>query len=366
MKTILKKDINYYSESLDLLKLMTNDFSFEDLKNRLKRNYPLCNEYTSTVIDIISRIAAKVFSNLDFSKERLDFFFKDLNLNDLSIADILLLNQNRFLDISLEEQLTLIKNMSYKEKIYNFAQLLSSNDIAGTELKNTEIASFEELVSLISSLDTSIENKWNIQLAFLNINSLIEELSSMLNTCVLELKKYDKELSKLTKDFTDYWEPFIEQNDILHFLTSSLNYDLGSGYEEIIVCHSILNPSNISFSLDNDNIYKNVIKIGVLFNDKFTIETRVNSNHLEVYQNLKLLGDKSKFDILVSIKDTSAYGQELSEKFNLSTSTISYHMTALINARFVKVEKKNNRIYYSMNKDILENFLNEVNNLLLK
>ena len=41
-------------------------------------------------------------------------------------------------------------------------------------------------------------------------------------------------------------------------------------------------------------------------------------------------------------------------------------MTALINARFVKVEKKNNRIYYSMNKDILENFLNEVNNLLLK
>ena len=116
MKTILKKDINYYSESLDLLKLMTNDFSFEDLKNRLKRNYPLCNEYTSTVIDIISRIAAKVFSNLDFSKERLDFFFKDLNLNDLSIADILLLNQNRFLDISLEEQLTLIKNMSYKEK----------------------------------------------------------------------------------------------------------------------------------------------------------------------------------------------------------------------------------------------------------
>ena len=183
---------------------------------------------------------------------------------------------------------------------------------------------------------------------------------------MLELKKYDKELSKLTKDFTDYWEPFIEQNDILHFLTSSLNYDLGSGYEEIIVCHSILNPSNISFSLDNDNIYKNVIKIGVLFNDKFTIETRVNSNHLEVYQNLKLLGDKSKFDILVSIKDTSAYGQELSEKFNLSTSTISHHMTALINARFVKVEKKNNRIYYSMNKDILENFLNEVNNLLLK
>ena len=365
MKTILKKDINYYSESLDLLKLMTNDFSFEDLKNRLKRNYPLCNEYTSTVIDIISRIAAKVFSNLDFSKERLDFFFKDLNLNDLSIADILLLNQNRFLDISLEEQLTLIKNMSYKEKIYNFAQLLSSNDIAGTELKNTEIASFEELVSLISSIDTSIENKWNIQLAFLNINSLIEELSSMLNTCVLELKKYDKELSKLTKYFTDYWEPFIEQNDILHFLTSSLNYDLGSGYEEIIVCHSILNPSNISFSLDNDNIYKNVIKIGVLFNDKFTIETRVNSNHLEVYQNLKLLGDKSKFDILVSIKDTSAYGQELSEKFNLSTSTISHHMTALINARFVKVEKKNNRIYYSMNKDILENFLNEVNKLLL-
>ena len=366
MKTILKKDINYYSESLDLLKLMTNNFSFEDLKNRLKRNYPLCNDYTSTVIDIISRVATKVFSNLDFSKERLDFFFKDLNLNDLSIADILLLNQNRFLDISLEEQMALIKNLSYKEKIYNFAQLLSSNDIAGTELKNTEIASFEELVSLISSLDTSIENKWNIQLAFLNIDSLIEELSSILNTCTLELKKYDKELSKLTKDFIDYWEPFIEQNDILHFLTSSLNYDLGSGYEEIIVSHSILNPSNISFSLDNDNKNKNVIKIGVLFNDKFTIETRVNSNHLEVYQNLKLLGDKSKFDILVSIKDTSAYGQELSEKFNLSTSTISHHMTALINARFVKVEKKNNRIYYSMNKDILENFLNEVNNLLLK
>ena len=54
MKTILKKDINYYSESLDLLKLMTNDFSFEDLKNRLKEK-DITIEVTNSAKDVMVR-----------------------------------------------------------------------------------------------------------------------------------------------------------------------------------------------------------------------------------------------------------------------------------------------------------------------
>ncbi|MFR1852473.1 MAG: ArsR/SmtB family transcription factor [Beduini sp.] len=55
---------------------------------------------------------------------------------------------------------------------------------------------------------------------------------------------------------------------------------------------------------------------------------------------------------MLFIKDKAAYGQEIANHLNLKTSTISYHMEALINVGLIIVEKQNNRIYYRLNDKI--------------
>ena len=55
----------------------------------------------------------------------------------------------------------------------------------------------------------------------------------------------------------------------------------------------------------------------------------------ELITALKLLGDKSKFEILRTVKDEGAYGAQLAKQMGLTTATISHHVNALLNRRLV-------------------------------
>ena len=81
--------------------------------------------------------------------------------------------------------------------------------------------------------------------------------------------------------------------------------------------------------------------------------------------NLKLLGDKSKFDILTLLSQRRYYSGELAKKLNLSTGTIAYHMQALLNAHFVTVDKRSYRTYYELNREEVLDFLAQVRSQLL-
>lgn len=100
------------------------------------------------------------------------------------------------------------------------------------------------------------------------------------------------------------------------------------------------------------------MKFGILFGDDFDI--RSSRTHEDagyenyVMQVLKLLGDKSKFEILSYIRDKEAYGSELAKHLNLTTATVSHHMNALLAAGLVELKRADNRIYYSANKKALE------------
>ena len=73
--------------------------------------------------------------------------------------------------------------------------------------------------------------------------------------------------------------------------------------------------------------------------------------------SLKLFSDKSKFEILCYVSRQCAYGAQIAKELQLTTPTISYHMQALMNAGFIKFRKENNRLYYSLNREYLEEFL---------
>jgi DNA-binding transcriptional ArsR family regulator len=104
--------------------------------------------------------------------------------------------------------------------------------------------------------------------------------------------------------------------------------------------------------------------MGCLFDDDFNV-AKATENNAGVYSKLKILSDKSKFDILLFLRDRSAYGLELSKQFNLTTPTISHHMSALISVGFVVIEKRQNRLYYKADREHLEEFLDSVKKVLI-
>ena len=88
-------------------------------------------------------------------------------------------------------------------------------------------------------------------------------------------------------------------------------------------------------------------------NAMFKVELE-NKHVLEV---LKVLSDKSKFEILSYIRDKRAYGSELAKHMGLTTATISHHMGALFDCGLVEIERENNRMFYREKKETMEQVL---------
>lgn len=85
----------------------------------------------------------------------------------------------------------------------------------------------------------------------------------------------------------------------------------------------------------------------------------------QVYNAIKLLGDKTRFDILCYLKDRKAYGQELSARFGLSRNTIHHHMSKLLAARLVTCTVDGNRVYYTIDRASVSELLDRQRDLLL-
>ncbi len=68
----------------------------------------------------------------------------------------------------------------------------------------------------------------------------------------------------------------------------------------------------------------------------------------EMIVALKLLSEKSKYDILKNLKQAPCYGAQLAQKLGLSPATISHHMNALLNQQLVRFDVQENRVYYQL------------------
>lgn len=100
-----------------------------------------------------------------------------------------------------------------------------------------------------------------------------------------------------------------------------------------------------------------IIFQGVLA-DKLDLYQKNLKNAKEMLpQILKLLGDKSKFEILCLLKSHGRYNLEIAEELQLTPATASHHMSMLLSNHMVTVEKKDGRVYYQLNQETLKEIM---------
>lgn len=107
---------------------------------------------------------------------------------------------------------------------------------------------------------------------------------------------------------------------------------------------------------DNDQF----ILYGVNLDTILDLRNSKKGQEKSIADILKILGDKTKQDILYALRHESLYGQALAEKLGLSTPTISYHMNLLLHHDFIHVSRESTRLYYSLNKEALAKSLEQI------
>lgn len=80
---------------------------------------------------------------------------------------------------------------------------------------------------------------------------------------------------------------------------------------------------------------------------------------------LRVLSDRTKFELLRMLGEDTLYGTELAERLMLSAATISHHISQLSSLGLIHIIKQANRIYYRTNKGLLVQYLDSARNMLV-
>ena len=127
-----------------------------------------------------------------------------------------------------------------------------------------------------------------------------------------------------------------KKNDVLYYYMSTISYN------------------GLSIIASTNNLVPIRGVEGVLFNELVNLTEDEEFKCENVKEQLKALGDSTRFNIINLLNEKPYYLKELADALKLTSPTISHHMEELIQANLVEIRAKGRRIYYSLDYDSME------------
>lgn len=271
----------------------------------------------------------QVFEESYSLKEEENFFFgnnTEFFLTVMAIATELLEAEPEWQNIGQPHIFSVITAFLTEEKI--------------GEIPNAN--SLEDWFQILQSSEYSEDTKWRLLELIRNPVKKFRELFEI----------YRKNCSAFETTFQEnkvYLEKLVSEaptdiSDALHSLVSEFHPETKKVYlTAVLPLIEWITPT--------------IIFQGVLA-DKLDLYQKNMQNAREMLpQILKLLGDKSKFEILCLLKSHGRYNLEIAEELHLTPATASHHMSMLLANHMVTVEKKDGRVYYQLNQDTLREIM---------
>jgi len=84
----------------------------------------------------------------------------------------------------------------------------------------------------------------------------------------------------------------------------------------------------------------------------------------QIAEFVKAIADPTKLSILTLLKEEERYAGQLATALSLSSPTISHHMNALVQLQLVNLEKRGNRVFYELNREMVSAYLQGLDLLL--
>jgi DNA-binding transcriptional ArsR family regulator len=374
MNITVLKEIDPVYEANVVLSLMAEGFSFEDLRESLLKKVRGDNGKVKDIFKRIIKIYHYIEKHLADDMERISFYYKNIGEYSDNIASFVHLYDTQFINYTIQDIREYVLNISEEDRRKQFSNRLNGFYKIGLTDEETDDITTVDLFRKINGSELNAEEKLLIQQIFLDKEKYLTEILDIIERTIKLMERFSEDICAITDQFYEYWNSFLTKENFYKYMQKNTNITIEENAKGTYFTPNIFYCNQCSFSSKEDNgedkDYNkaagfDVFRIGVLFDDNFQIRSQTN-DLTAVNQALKLLSDKSKFEILMLIKENSAYGIELAKSMNLSTPTISYHMSALIQSGLVKIEKSNNKVFYTSNRERIDELLKQIRQYLVE
>ena len=150
-------------------------------------------------------------------------------------------------------------------------------------------------------------------------------------------------------------------------MLSEMKYD-ASPIDECLICPSVIGFANAYIGTDapEAGASRLIAIIGTLFGTFRRNSESAENSVSEVARIMDILGEQNRFKIVLRLLEGSAYVGELAKYLGLAPCTVSQHLSVLLGANLVKSADIGRRVYYSLNKERTDCFLDALCGLMKK
>ncbi|WP_026517753.1 ArsR/SmtB family transcription factor [Butyrivibrio sp. MC2021] len=370
-------EVNYVPESITLLNMVAQPAGFEiNFMNSIAAEYGItpdaeAKEYVTMLQEIEDE------ARVEFSKDMEDIRFfcgmQKIGEKVETFANVLMLAGNNALrERSVADYYDELKGLSeeeYTRQFYYEVMVFGTRRIGqGAEGAVTAL----EVFDLIQQKELSDAEKLRLQKMFIHHREYCEKFAGLMERAAGVIKKYEKKLLAKGKKVAAYFEGVLGGSTMAAYIMKELFLDqeYGNNFEECDVYISYIKSAAMGFFFEGEPAARAVVNIGAVYNDSIRIgDLLKNQNSLnedKVLMMLKLLADKSKFQILSATVEKAAYGAQLANMLGLTTATISHHTSALLEQKLLTLEKVDTKIYYRANPEMIRALVEYVKKELLK
>jgi DNA-binding transcriptional ArsR family regulator len=314
---------------------------------------------------ILQVIYNDVKSHFANKRDRIEYLFKARNIDFSTYAALAILwdfHEYNKRPLSYSE---VFGTMQEEQKVRSYAGLIDCDECINTPKE--KLRNLTDLIAFIEGSPYENEAKWEAIKIYNNQEVYYNEVLSLLTETVeVLMSKHEASIRKLEKIFYEYWTGYQEKKDIIETIKEKLSISWESRESGSILLPQLFQPFSVALSLDADDPLKpEVIRIGIMMDENFIL-TGKRIKKEDIVNIGKLLSDKSKVDILELAGRKPFYGKELANELQLSTATISYHVNSLLKEGLLKAEVNANKVFYSLNREVLATYFEDLKNYFLK
>lgn len=368
----LNRHIDYVFEGYQLLCLLAEEnWGFAELRKALFEKYGMDSEYTRECIDLGEEIATHAEEVL---KDELPQIQKHYCLIGERFVPANLALCMDFINIGMdsqrsgEEVLSHYRKLTEQERDAFFLKSMEDDfdnekfeQMIGCEEKGIVVSEAERIRNIllyIQRMELKPEDRERVQDIYLKRDSYVEEMAALLDKAIAVLEEYEPRFSAVMDRWAEYWGNIIETGGFFEIFEDVIG-EIEQKDMQVVPC--FIQSTTLMIAVDGGLLafrgkFPACFRMGIVLTREFLTERSVKKEYQpEEYQKiLKVLGDKSKFDILLFIKDRPAYGTEIAQHFGLTTATVSHHMNQLLLLQLVQVEVREKRVYYQAKKEALQ------------
>lgn len=363
----VRREVEYVGEAISLLKHIGYNKSFQEMIGDLEKKYPGAFEKKKPELDLLYKIEADAKRYFASDSDMIERYFKNDAKREY-VARFLLDWDEAAGETpqSVEELLNHVKEMSVENYCQRFARMVLNYASTIREEQDTSHVKGEiDVIKEIMKLDIETAYKYQLQEAFLNREAIWQELQQMIEKAVDFLQVYQEQMLSVINRVADYWEAELKDESFSSYMLSHVGNSIPVNPLGCILHITVLEPNQMGLNADLnvDGTYSCVDhgNVGILIGEDLSV-ARGRSEDQEEFkeyalQAIKQLSDKTKLDILMMIRDKSAYGTELAKATGVTSATISHHMSVLLENGLIRVEKVDNKTYYSSDKENIKKVL---------